>query len=94
MEFANECLILLMLYNMISFSPFVPDINTRFNMGYFCCIVEAAALFANLWLIMSSNIKSVILKARVFFAKRHLTKSRDRFLRPRAIGKLLRRERA
>jgi hypothetical protein len=94
MEFANECLILLMLYNMISFSPFVPDINTRFNMGYFCCIVEAAALFANLWLIMSSNIKSVIYKAKLFFAKRHLSKDRERLLKPRAIGKLLRSKRA
>jgi hypothetical protein len=52
MEFANECLIMLMLYNMISFSPFVPEIETRFKMGYFCCMVEAAALSVNLWIIM------------------------------------------
>jgi hypothetical protein len=26
MEFANEILIMLMLYNMICYSPFVPDI--------------------------------------------------------------------
>jgi hypothetical protein len=30
MEFANEILVMFMLYNMISFSPFVPDIETRF----------------------------------------------------------------
>jgi hypothetical protein len=30
MEFANECLIMLMLYNMIIFSPFVPDVESRF----------------------------------------------------------------
>ena len=30
MEFTNEILVMLMLYNMISFSPFVPEIETRF----------------------------------------------------------------
>ena len=94
MEFANECLIMLMLYNMISFSPFVPEIETRFNMGYFCCLVEAAALFANLWLIMSSNVKSVIFDARVWFAKKHLSRWRIRFLRARAKGMVLRSRRA
>jgi hypothetical protein len=94
MEFANECLIMLVLYNMISFSPFVPDIETRFKMGYFCCIVEAAALSANLWLIMSSNLKSIIFNVRLWFAKKHLSKWRDRFLRARAKGMSLRNRRA
>jgi hypothetical protein len=52
MEFANECLIMLMLYNIISFSPFVPEIDARFKVGYFSCIIETTALLANLWLIM------------------------------------------
>lgn len=30
MELANEILVMFMLYNMISFSPFVPEIETRF----------------------------------------------------------------
>ena len=72
MEFANEVLVMFMLYSMISFSPFVPDIDTRFKMGYFCCIVEAFALAANLWLIISSSVKGLILKVRVYFAKKHL----------------------
>ena len=94
MEFANECLIMLMLYNMISFSPFVQEIETRFKMGYFCCLVEAAALLANLWLIMLSNVKSIIFKVRIWFAKKHLSKWRDRFLRARAKGMFLRNRRA
>jgi hypothetical protein len=57
---------------MISFSPFVQEIETKFKVGYFCCLVEAAALLANLWLIMFSNVKSIILKARIWFAKKHL----------------------
>lgn len=94
MEFANECLIMMMLYNMISFSPFVPDSETRFKMGYFCCIVEAIALGANLWLIMSSNVKSVIFKAKLWFAKKHLSRWRMKFLRARAKGMVLRSRRA
>ncbi len=30
MEYCNEILVMLMLYSLISFSPFVPDIETRF----------------------------------------------------------------
>ena len=94
MEFANECLVMLMLYNMISFSPFVPEIETRFNMGYICCLLEAAALAVNLWLILLSNVKGVIYEARLWFAKRHMSRWRIRFLRARAKGMVLRSRRA
>ena len=93
MEFANEILVMLMLYNMFSFSPFVPEIETRFKMGYFCCVVEAIALAGNLWLILSSSIKVMILKIRVWFAKRHKAKWRPQHLRKRAKGRVLRRRR-
>ena len=90
MEYANEILVMLMLYNMICFSPFVPDIQTRSKMGYFCCVVEAFALAANLWLIMSSSVKGAIFKARVYFSKKAMTKERELHLKERAKGKLLR----
>lgn len=92
-ELANETLVMFMLYNIISFSPFVPDIETRFIMGYFCCIVEALALAINLWLIMSSSIRGAILKVKIFFAKKHLSKWRLCHLRERAKGRVLRRRR-
>jgi hypothetical protein len=79
---------------MISFSPFVQEIETKFKVGYFCCLVEAAALLANLWLIMFSNVKSMLFKVRICFAKKHLSRSRTRFLRERAKGMFLRQERA
>ena len=93
MEYANEILVMFMLYNMFSFSPFVPDIETRFKMGYFCCVVEALALAGNLWLILSSSVKGMILKIRVWFAKRHKAKWRPQHLRKRAKGRVLRRRR-
>ena len=78
---------------MFSFSPFVPEIETRFKMGYFCCVVEAIVLAGNLWLILSSSIKVMILKIRVWFAKRHKAKWRPQHLRKRAKGRVLRRRR-
>ena len=93
MEFANEVLVMFILYNMISFSPFVPEIETRFKIGYFCCVVEALALTINLWLIMSNSIKVVILKVRIFFARKHLSGWRKLHLRKRAKGRVLRKRR-
>jgi hypothetical protein len=60
MEIANEILVMSMLYCVVCFSPFVPEIETRFKIGYFCCIVEALALAGNFWLIMSSTIRVMI----------------------------------
>lgn len=93
MEFANEVLVMFMLYNMISFSPFVPEIETRFSMGYFCCFVEAFALAANLWLIMMTSVRATIFKVRVWFAKRHLNREKISLFRPRAKANVLRRRR-
>ncbi len=88
MEFANEVLIMFMLYSMISFSPFVPDIETRFKMGYFCCFVEAFSLAVNMWLIMRSSARSLILRVRIWFAKKDLSLMQVKCLRARAKGKV------
>ena len=93
LEFANETLAMLMLYNMICFSPFVLNVEARFKMGYFCCVVEALALAFNLFLMMSESLSSIILKMRVWFAKRKLPIERSEHLRERAKGRFLRRER-
>jgi hypothetical protein len=58
-----------MLYNMICFSPFVPDIEARFKMGYFCCVLEALALAVNICLITTESFKAIILELKVFYAK-------------------------
>ena len=92
-EFANETLVMLMLYNMICFSPFVPEIETRFKIGYFCCLVEALALAFNIWRIMSKSIGGIIIKVRLYFAKKHKSLWRMLHLRERAKGNLIRKRR-
>jgi len=86
LEFANEILIMFILYNMISFSPFVPDAESRFKMGYFCCVVEVLALIINIIIIMSESLGSIILLGRVWFAKRYLTREHSIHLKERAKG--------
>lgn len=39
MEFINEMMIMLILYNVICFSSFVPDPIAKYKMGYFCCLI-------------------------------------------------------
>jgi hypothetical protein len=53
-EFLNEAIIMCVLYTMICFSPFVPDINAKQIMGYFCCIIVAGHLTFNLYLIIGA----------------------------------------
>lgn len=50
-EFLNEVIIMFVMYNVLCFSPFVPDLETRSRMGFFCCIVVALHLIVNLYFI-------------------------------------------
>jgi hypothetical protein len=92
-EFSNEILLMIMLYNMICFSPFVPDIEARFRMGFFCCVVEALALALSILFIIRESLKSIILKLRIWFAKSEKRKLRIKYLRARAKGNVMRRRR-
>lgn len=76
MEFINETIIMFVLYNMICFSPFVPDNNARIVMGYFCCFIVSLHLFVNLGLITATSVKAVFKTLRLWLKKRHLAKQR------------------
>lgn len=75
-QFLNETIIMLTLYNMICFSPFVPDLEAKQKMGYFCCLVVASHLFLNLYLILSTSFYGLKVKAMVWLARRKLSKQR------------------
>jgi hypothetical protein len=93
LEFSNEILIMFMLYNMICFSPFVPDTEARFKMGYFCCVVEALALAVNIFFILTESLKAIILILRVFYAKSEMRIMRTKHFRSRAKGNVKRKRR-
>lgn len=75
-EFFNEVIIMLVLYNMICFSPFVPDNSARIVMGYCCCAVVGLHLLVNLSVIFVSSVKSSIVSFKLWYARRQLFKQR------------------
>jgi hypothetical protein len=81
---------MLMLYNMICFSPFVPYTEARFKMGYFCCVMESLALAVNILFIIGESLKAIIIKLRVCFAKNEKRILRTKYLKSRANGNVIR----
>ena len=71
-DFLNEVTIMFVLYCTICFSPFVPDIEVKFLIGYISCITVVAHLCVNLAYITTTTIKMFIYFIRVNCAKRGL----------------------
>ena len=71
-EFVNETIVMCVLYCMICFSPFVPDLGARQVVGYFCCLIVSMHLAVNLYLILSSQANGVILSLKIWLARRRL----------------------
>jgi len=75
-ELINETVVMCVLYCMICFSPFVPDIEAKQVMGYFCCFLVSLHLAFNLYLILGSSTRGLILKGKLWLARRRLSKQR------------------
>ena len=71
-EFVNETIVMCVLYCMICFSPFVPDLGARQVVGYFCCLIVSMHLAVNLYLILGSQAIGVILSLKIWLARRRL----------------------
>ncbi len=55
-EFVNETLLMCMLYCVICFSPFVPDVGARQLFGYFMCSLVSIHFLSNLYFITGSTV--------------------------------------
>jgi hypothetical protein len=55
-ELFNEVIIVLTLYTMMCFTPFVPDEMTQFGVGYLSCFLVLIHLLANLLIILTGSI--------------------------------------
>jgi hypothetical protein len=73
-EFLNETVVMCVLYCMICFSPFVPDIKAKQTMGYFCCFLVALHLAINIYLILSSSLRKLLINGKLWLARRKLAK--------------------
>ena len=73
-EFLNECIIMMVLYSMICFSPFVPEPEARYILGFFCIVIVGLHLIVNLFLILFSNFKQIKLDLMIWRSRRLLLK--------------------
>ncbi len=67
-EFLDETIMMCVLYCMICFSPFVPDIRARQVIGILCCSFVSIHLALNLGLILFSTVINIKIKARMWYA--------------------------
>jgi len=72
-EFINEIIIMMVLYCMICFSPFVPDPIARYKMGFFCCFIVTLHLVVNLGIIGSGSFRQLLFKYRLWRARKALS---------------------
>lgn len=75
-EFFNECILLLVMYTIFCYSPWVDDIEMTFQIGYITIGIVVLHLVVNLYLIMSSTCKTVSRKCKLRYRKKQLKKAR------------------
>ena len=75
-EFFNEVILMLVMYTIICFSPFVPDAVVRFYIGYICIFIVCLHLGVNIYGIARFTFFNIRLKLRLRSAKKAHTKFR------------------
>jgi hypothetical protein len=71
-ELFNEVMIMMILYTVVSFSSFVPDVQAKEKMGYICCIIVALQVAVSLQIIIRTTIAGAIFKVRLLLHRRKL----------------------
>ena len=51
---------MMVLYTMICFSPFVPDLHARYTVGFFCMFLVSLHLGINLSLIFFGSFSKLL----------------------------------
>ena len=74
MEIFNEVILMVVMYTIICFSPLVPDVEVRFNIGYICMIAISSHLVVNLYIIGRSQFFKLKLMMRIKLARRKYLK--------------------
>lgn len=59
MELFNESMILVILYIYMCFSDFIENPETKFTMGFVCCIVVSLHFIGNILIIIMVNIREI-----------------------------------
>jgi hypothetical protein len=71
-DFLNESIIMMVLYTMICFSPFVSDVNAKLKIGYVCMLVVGGHLAINMFLIVFTSVQGLKFKFKIWMARKKL----------------------
>jgi hypothetical protein len=63
-ELFNEVIIVLTLYTMMCFTPFLVDEITQFSVGYLSCFLVLIHLLTNLLIMLVGSTKKLILNLK------------------------------
>ena len=64
-EYFNECILMLTVYTFVCFTPFVPDVETKFYIGYVSIFIVILHLVVNIFIIFRPTVHSAKLKCKL-----------------------------
>ena len=70
----NEVILMLVLYTMMCFSPFISDVQTKYNIGYVSNGFVALHLLINVGIISYATFKQTKREYRLRYYKKNLEK--------------------
>ena len=73
-ELFNECILMFSIYTIICFTPFIPDVDCKFYIGYATISIVIAHLFVNLCIILKSTYLAIKFKLKLRSKRRILEK--------------------
>ena len=76
MEYFNECSLMLTVYTVTCFTPFIPEAPTQFLTGYATIFFVLVQLVINLFVIFKSTYKFAKFKLLLCLRKKQLAKQR------------------
>ena len=78
MEFFNEIILMMTMYSIMCFSPFIFDAETKFYLGYITIAIVCLHLAVNFFLIFKGTFHEMKMKCRRYHNRKAMSKSRDR----------------
>ena len=66
MEYFNEIILMLTMYTIMCYTPFIFDVPTKHKIGYVTIAVVVLHLFVNFFFIFRESYKSMFLKCRYY----------------------------
>jgi len=76
MEIFNEVILMLLLYTVICFTPWIPEVEIKVNIGYLSCLLVTLHLVLNLALMLGGSIKGAFRACKLMCAKKRQAEAR------------------